>query len=45
MRSVKPMNHCENAQLLNCIILEIELLKKYIKELEIKVKELEKNDK
>ena len=36
------MNHCENSQLLNCIILELEQLKKYIKELEIKVKELEK---
>lgn len=39
------MNHCENSQLLNCIILELEQLKKYIKELESKVKELEKNDK
>lgn len=39
------MNHCENSQLLNCIILELEQLKKYIKELEIKVRELEKNDK
>lgn len=39
------MNHCENTQLLNCIILELEQLKKYIKELEIKLKELEKNDK
>lgn len=39
------MNHCENTQLLNCIILELEQLKKYIKELEEKVKGLEKNDK
>lgn len=39
------MNHCENSQLLNCIILELEQLKKYIKELELKVKELEKSDK
>ena len=40
------MDNCENTQLLNCIILEIENLKKYIKELELKVKELEKkNDK
>ena len=39
------MNHCENSQLLNCIILELEQLKNYIKELEYKVKELEKNDK
>lgn len=36
------MNYCENGQLLNCIILELEQLKKYIKELETKVKELEK---
>ena len=39
------MNHCENSQLLNCIILELEQLKILIKEIELKVKELEKNDK
>ena len=36
------MNHCENQHLLNCIILELEELKTYIKELEMKIKELEK---
>lgn len=35
------MNHCENSQLLNCIILELEQLKTYIKELENRIKELE----
>lgn len=39
------MNHCENQHLINCIILELEQLKQLIKELEIKVKELEKRDK
>ena len=39
------MNHCENSNLLNCIISELEQLKRLIKELETKVKELEKRDK
>ena len=34
----------ENLHTINCIIYEIELLKKYIKELEERVKELEKHD-
>ena len=39
------MNNYENQSTLNCIILELEQLKMLFKELEIKVKELEKNDK
>ena len=36
------MNNCENLSQINCIILEIEKLKEYIKQLEERVKELEK---
>lgn len=36
------MDNYENQHQINCIILEIEQLKKYIKEIEERLKELEK---
>jgi hypothetical protein len=38
------MNHCENAQAINSIILELEKLKLLFKEFEERIEELEKND-
>lgn len=35
------MHYCENNQVLNCIIADLEQLKKYIRELEERVKGLE----
>ena len=42
IKGEQNMNNCENLSQINCIILEIEKLKEYIKQLEERVKELEK---
>lgn len=36
------MNNYENQFTINCIVLELEQIKSYIKELETRIKELEK---